>query len=341
MVQHTAATGRQLPAAAIRLGAVFVVAAVAGIAAWLLLVRSSTTTVSPPAPAKVGAPATAISQQGLQTLAAALDHPIYWAGSKPNRTYELTQTPDGRIYIRYLPAGIAVGSPNTYLTIGTYPVSGAYAATRRIAVQAGSVRIPVGDGGIAFYRQSLPTNVYVAFPGSNYQVEVFDPIAADAHKLVSSGGIRKVATRAGAAKVPKTAAAATSPAALTKLSSRLHRPLYWAGARPGTTYELTQTPDGRVYVRYLPRGVEAGAARPYLTVATYPLPGAYATTRAAAKQAGTVRIPLKGGIAFYSKTRPTSVYVAFPGVNEQIEVFDPSPAVARKTVAEGKIHPVG
>jgi hypothetical protein len=54
-----------------------------------------------------------------------------------------------------------------------------------------------------------------------------------------------------------------------------------------------------------------------------------------------VRIPLAGGaVAVYSKTKPTNVYLAFPGVPEQIEVFDPAASVARRLVAQAKVKAV-
>jgi hypothetical protein len=41
-------------------------------------------------------------------------------------------------------------------------------------------------------------------------------------------------------------------------------------------YELTRNSTAKVYVRYLPFGVKAGAPKgDYLIVATYPFPGAY------------------------------------------------------------------
>ena len=46
------------------------------------------------------------------------------------------------------------------------------------------------------------------------------------------------------------------------------------------------------------------------------------------------------GIAVYSNSTPTNVYVAFPGTNEEIEVFDPSPKHARALIASGQIAPV-
>ncbi len=93
-------------------------------------------------------------------------------------------------------------------------------------------------------------------------------------------------------------------------------------------------------MRYLPAGVRIGVARTYLTVATYPLKDAFATTREAAKEAGAVTIAIAGGIAFSNPARPTSVYLAFPGIDEQIEVFDPSAKRAHRLVAGGRIRPV-
>ena len=52
----------------------------------------------------------AVSTSALSSWAATVGHPVYWAGPEHGYRYELTHTTDGRIYIRYLPAGVAVGS---------------------------------------------------------------------------------------------------------------------------------------------------------------------------------------------------------------------------------------
>ena len=52
-----------------------------------------------------------------------------------------------------------------------------------------------------------------------------------------------------------------SRAALVKLQRSVHHPIYWAGPKPGYTYELTQRRDGTIYVRYLPQGVRVGDPR--------------------------------------------------------------------------------
>jgi hypothetical protein len=50
----------------------------------------------------------------------------------------------------------------------------------------------VGGGGVAFYSPSAPTSVYLAYPGTDVQIEVFDPSADQARVLVESGAVRAV-----------------------------------------------------------------------------------------------------------------------------------------------------
>lgn len=318
----------------IRVGAVLALAAVAAFVIWLL-VRGDDGKTQKQSPSN----ARAVSEQTLRGLRSTLGRPIYWAGPRSGTTYELTQTKGGRVFIRYLPKGVEVGTSKPYLTVATYRVKNAIAATERAARQSGSVRVQAGDGAVAFYRKARPTNVYLAFPGSGAQIEVFAPSVNEAQRLVSRHQIQalRAATAARAVRVTPVAA---SPAKLKKLAAARGRPIYWAGTRPRTTYELTNVPGGRVYIRYLPRGVKVGATKPYLTVATYPLARAFADTRAAANRSNGVKVPIKGGIAFYTKARPTSVYVAFPGVDEQMEVFHPSARSARALVTSGRIRPV-
>jgi hypothetical protein len=100
--------------------------------------------------------------------------------------YELTKSADSRVLLRYLPAGEKIGTKTPYLTIGTYPMKHAFAVTSRVARASGSVTIPVGHGGVAFYSRTAPTSVYVAYPGYDYQVEVFDPSPAQARSIATS-----------------------------------------------------------------------------------------------------------------------------------------------------------
>ena len=137
-------------------------------------------------------------------------------------------------------------------------------------------------------------------------------------------------------------AVAVSPAGLGALATTLGQPVYWLGRKRGVTYELARTEAGVVFVRYLPPGVAPGANRPYLTVATYPFPGALAAVRRTAKRnpTGTIRLS-GGGLAVVDAGYPKSIHVAYPGVPYQVEVFDPSPARARAIVSSGQVKAVG
>lgn len=134
---------------------------------------------------------------------------------------------------------------------------------------------------------------------------------------------------------------AASLATLRALPGSLGHPVYWDGPRNGARYELTRTPDGRAYIRYLTGGAKVGSPLPdFLTVGTYVVPNAEAAVVAAAAQPGAVRLPLKGGVAFYNRARPTSVYFAYAGSDVQVETYDPSASVARQLVESGAIKPV-
>jgi hypothetical protein len=319
----------------IRVALVGTVAVAAGFAVWWFAVRDTSETKQ-----AAESSTAAVSGRSLHALAAALGRPVYWAGPERGVTYEFTETADRRVYVRYLPAGVQAGSATPYLTVASYPVANAYAETAAAAAKAGAVKLHSKDGAIAFYTKARPTNLYLAFPNTDVQVEVFDPSGKAARSLVAAGRIKEVSEGAPAPTV-QARAVKTTPAALKRLAAQLGHPIYWLGARPGMTLELTRSPDGRVYLRYLGPGAPLGSNRAFLSIATYPVARAAAATKAQALKHGAVDIKLPGrAIAFYSRTRPTNVYVAFPGTNAQVEVYDPTARIAQKLVAAGRVKPV-
>jgi hypothetical protein len=194
--------GRSTRQAPIRIGAVVALALAIAFVVWLVVRgndNSSSTTAKTSTPARTKpAPAVhetvrAASPPSLRALAKASGHPIYWAGTQPKVKYELTQVTDGRIYIRYLPKGVPLRTKHVYPIVATYPVPNAYKAVRTAAKESGAVTFRAPRGGLAVYNQSAPTNVYLAYPGSKYQVEVFDPNPSRARQLVRSGTIRPIA----------------------------------------------------------------------------------------------------------------------------------------------------
>jgi hypothetical protein len=333
----TLASERPLPRRSrIRIGAVVAIALLVGIASWLYIRHGSPTTSTPPTPR---AGAVRVSPAALMAFASSLTGPVYWAGLRSPSTYELTRTADGRVFLRYLPPGVPIGADTGYLTIGTYPLAHAYTITRALAHRGGAVMVKMRGGAVAFYNVGSPTNLYVAYPGSSYQIEVYDPSAAEARALVSS---RQVVAVPSAGAMQRAPAQAVTPATLKVIAASLGHPVYWVGARPETTYELSRSPGDRVFVRYLPLGVKVGSNQPFLTVGTYRLAHAFAITKALSQKTGSVRVVTRdGSVAFYTTASPTNVYVAYPTSDVQIEVYDPSPGVARDLIVSKSLAPVG
>ncbi len=119
--------------------------------------------------------------------------PVYWIGPANSGTLEVTRTSAGAVYVRYLPTGVEVGDKApSYTTIGTYPSPNAYATTRRSASTRGFAHSAAANGGLAVWRTSRATSVYLAFPKTDYLVEVFDPSPRRARSLALSARVRRV-----------------------------------------------------------------------------------------------------------------------------------------------------
>ena len=168
----------------------------AAFAVWLLVRgdddSSSTSTTTTQTTATEIAPVAATPAR-LRALSDEVGHPIYWVGPRPGRTYELTRTSSGTIFIRYLPPGAPVGNQRAeYTIVGTYPVPDALEVLRKLSKRTGEKTAAVPGGGLAVYSIDAPGNVYVAYPGSDVQIEVFDPSAKRALRLVTSGRVAPV-----------------------------------------------------------------------------------------------------------------------------------------------------
>ncbi len=310
------------------IGSGVALALLVGLGSWLLSRAGSDETTSE------RAPASAASVGRLNEFAGTVGHPVYWAGAQPKFVYELSKTGDGRVYIRYLPPNAEVGdrTPN-YLTVGTYPQRNAFATLRATAAKQRARTIRLPGGGLAFQDTNRPSSVYLAYPGSDYQVEVYAPSPGTARALVAAGRIKPVG-----APPPSTRARAVSARELRRVAATVGHPIYWIGPQPDATYELTRTKDESVYIRYLPPGTEVGARRPdYLTVGTYPLKNALETLRSAAAPSVEVLELEDGGVAFIDRKHAASVYVAYPEADVQIEVYDPTSGRARQLVTSGRI----
>jgi len=171
--------------AVLPLGAAVLVAAVVG--GWLLLRYEA------PAPAPKPVGPVLVGQARLTQFAASIGHPVYWAGPAGAMSYELTQTPSGRVYVRYLPTHTAAGDPRAnFLTVGTYPSDHAYTDLERAAKGNDVVSARLDDGALMVVGSKTPTNVYLAYRNLPYQIEVFDPSGTTARELALTGKIEPI-----------------------------------------------------------------------------------------------------------------------------------------------------
>jgi hypothetical protein len=152
---------------------------------------------------------------------------------------------------------------------------------------------------------------------------------------------------AASVATPTTATASARPiapvglsaAGLRTLTASIHQPIYWAGPKPGFLYELTRTGTGKIFIRYLPPGTPVGSKKAsYLIVATYPFKNAL---QALKNLAGRPQLTIPGGgIAVVDQAHPQSVHLAFPDADNQVEVYDPSPAQSLEIARSGEVRPV-
>ena len=178
----------------LRLISVGAAALIVAVAAYLLIDGGSGSDDSgsgpPPAAASVKTAPAVVDSGDLRALSAELGHPLYWAGPRPGTELELSREGNGDIYVRYLTGGAQAGDPRpNFLTVGTYPVPDAAGAVRRAASQAGSEPLDVAHGGTGFVDPDSPGSVYMAYPGADYQIEVFTPASGEALRLVEAGKI--------------------------------------------------------------------------------------------------------------------------------------------------------
>jgi hypothetical protein len=174
----------------VRIWAVLAVAVAAALVVWLVVVRDDSNGSPTEAPQVSAIPPVAATPDRLRKLSVEAGRPIYWLGPQDGGTYELTRTPNDRIFVRYLPAGASVGTTEAkYPLVGTYPVENAYDVLKKLAKASGESSFPAPKNGLAVYSTAHPTNIYLAHPASDVQIEVYDPSAAHARELITAGQV--------------------------------------------------------------------------------------------------------------------------------------------------------
>jgi hypothetical protein len=164
--------------------AIAVVAAAAGAAALLLLSNDDDGT----RPAPKGIEETPVSAAQLRELRRVLEHDVYWLGPRRSYSYELTETADKSVYVRYLPPGVLPGDPRAFTVVATYRDRRPLRRLRMLARNRGRIT-SVRGGGRAVISRAKPTSVYLSYPGTDLVIEVFDPSPARARRLAISGRV--------------------------------------------------------------------------------------------------------------------------------------------------------
>ena len=224
----------------------------------------------------------AITPKNLGRLAVSIKQPIFWLGRKAGYTYEVTRG-QTREDLRPLPArGRRRREREAVPHRRDVPVP------RRVRGAARSRRLRKAPSRRSSPTEASPSST-TAIPRASTSPTRTSPTrsrcttrprpgrcsSSRPGELATLGGLHSVRRHHGPER--HGAGIAASVGDLKALAARLGHPIYWAGPRAGYTYELTQTPSGKVYIRYLPSGTKVGDPRPrFLTVATYPFPGAYA-----------------------------------------------------------------
>ncbi|HEY0317588.1 MAG TPA: hypothetical protein VGC49_04770 [Solirubrobacterales bacterium] len=178
------------PSERIRLSAIVAVVLALGLLVWLLLIKGDGDEASPASqPSASSKQVSLVSQSELLGALKGVGYPVYWAGPRLGVDYEVSRLPEGRTYVRYLPEGEKAESKNPFLTVGSYEQANALKDITKLGQKPGAVLVEIVGGGSAYAEGPDATSAYMAFPGVDTQVEVYDPQGGRALKLIRSGAI--------------------------------------------------------------------------------------------------------------------------------------------------------
>jgi hypothetical protein len=133
-----------------------------------------------------------LTEAELKSVVANLNSVVYWVGPLDNAKYTLDVTDAGAAFVRYLPNGEGANdTAKNYLIVATYRVNAAYDAIKTAGNEQDGIGLMTSDGAAVYYNKNAATNVYMAYPGQDLQIEVFDPSPGKALQLVNTTGLVK------------------------------------------------------------------------------------------------------------------------------------------------------
>lgn len=145
--------------------------------------ETETTQAAAPAAVQV------VPESGLLGAMEGAGYPVYWAGPRLGVKYEVSRPEEGRTFVRYLPKGEKAESAKPFLTVGSYRKADALKSIRELGQKPGAVLVRIVGGGAGYTKAPQATSAYLAFPGVETQVEVYDPKPGKALDLIRSGAI--------------------------------------------------------------------------------------------------------------------------------------------------------
>ena len=112
--------------------------------------------------------------------------------ARSNQTYELRKTTQGGFLVRYLPPGTAVRRRSSRAYRRHVPRQTSLRRRQTAQPTKGASISELAGGGLAVVNPRFPKSVYIAYPGLEFEIEVFDPSLARARALVASGQITAI-----------------------------------------------------------------------------------------------------------------------------------------------------
>jgi hypothetical protein len=127
-------------------------------------------------------------------LSRALAAPIYWAGHLKGYRYQLRVWDKDHVAVRYVARAVRARAAGGVLTVAMYPFPGAYhvlkaqAKGKAVAGPRGSIYYALPT----FRPSSRGTHVLIAFPGVDYQIELYDRDPTLAPRIAAAGRVQPV-----------------------------------------------------------------------------------------------------------------------------------------------------
>ena len=129
----------------------------------------------------------ALSESELKSVVKQIGQKVYWVGPMSGAKYTINAQNFNSIYVRYLAGGKGISDQTPkYRVIATYKEANGYNSTLSAGNQADGLSFTNPNGSAIYYNKQVPTNVYVAFKGKPFQIEIFDPNAKISLDLAKS-----------------------------------------------------------------------------------------------------------------------------------------------------------